>query len=79
MEIDSKLEETEVDLVLVEGGKKLIVLNKIQYLKHLNMHPSGLVLSPDTITIIENVHYLVNNNLPVNRFVSLLPLRNCSN
>lgn len=35
----------------------------------MNYHPTGLVLHPDVMTMIENVHYLVNNNLPVNKFV----------
>jgi hypothetical protein len=65
------MEETEANLVLVEGYKKLVVLNKIEYLKHLNYHPTGLVLHPETVTIVENVHYLVNNNLPVNKFVHI--------
>ena len=59
-------------MVLIEGPKKIVVLNKIEYLRHMNMHPSGLVLHPDIMKMIENVHYLVNNNLPVNKFVSEL-------
>ena len=35
----------------------------------MNYHPSGLVLSPQIMEMIENVHYLVNNNLPVNKYV----------
>lgn len=62
--------------MLVEGYKKLVVLNQIEYLKHMSYHPTGLVLHPNTIEIIENVHYLVNNNLPVNKFVSLASRRN---
>ena len=45
--IDAKLQQTEADWILVEGPKKIIVLNKIEYLRHMNMHPSGLVLHPD--------------------------------
>lgn len=71
-EIDKVMEETEANLVLIEGYKKLVVLNQIEYLKHMSYHPTGLVLHPTTIEIIENVHYLVNNNLPVNKFVSIL-------
>lgn len=38
----------------------------------MNYHPSGLLLHPEVMKVIENVHYLVNNNLPVNKYVSLL-------
>lgn len=62
--------------MLVEGYRKLVVLNQIEYLKHMSYHPTGLVLHPNTVQIIENVHYLVNNNLPVNKFVSPISPRN---
>jgi TolA-binding protein len=75
--VEQALEESEGTMVLVEGAKKLVVLNKIEYLKHMNYHPTGLVLHPETIKVIENVHYLVNNNLPVSKFVKNSPLRNC--
>ena len=54
----------------------MIVLNQIEYLKHLDYHPSGLVLHPQIKEMIENIHYLVNNNLPVNKYVALLSCRN---
>jgi hypothetical protein len=44
----------------------------------MNYHPTGLVLHPETVKVIENVHYLVNNNLPVNKFVPAPPRRNSS-
>ena len=53
----------------MEGHRKIVVLNKITYLKHLNYHPTGLVLHPEVMKMIENIHYLVNNNLPVNKYV----------
>jgi hypothetical protein len=37
---------------MMEGPRKLIVLNKIEYLKHMNYHPSGLVLNPETVAVI---------------------------
>lgn len=45
-EIDQSLEKTEASLILIEGPTKLVVLNKIAYLKHMNMHPTGVVLHP---------------------------------
>lgn len=54
--------------MLCEGLLKIVVLNHIEYLRHMNRHPSGFNLHPETIKIIENVHYLVNNNLPVHRY-----------
>ena len=77
--VEQGLEDSEASHVLVEGYKKLVVINKITYLQHMNQHPSGLVLHPETIKTIENVHYLVNNNLPVSKFVPLSRDRNCSN
>jgi hypothetical protein len=35
----------------------------------MNTHPSGINLTPESIKIIENVHYLVTHNLPVQRYV----------
>lgn len=32
--------------MLVEGVKKIAVLNHIDYLKHMNYHPTGLNLHP---------------------------------
>ena len=45
----------------------------------MTQHPSGLILPPNTQAIIENVHYLVNNNLPVNKYVPLPKPRNFTN
>ena len=36
------------------------------------MHPSGLVLHPEIEKMIENIHYLVNHNLPVNKYVPIV-------
>ena len=55
--------------MVIEGMKKLVVLNEIQYLIHMNTYNPGFVLHPETIKAIENVHYCVNHNLPVNRIV----------
>ena len=46
---------------------KLAVINQIRYLEYLNLHHTGFVLHPETIKVIENIHYCVNHNLPVSR------------
>lgn len=60
--------------MVVEGATKLGVLNHIQYLIHMNTYNPGFVLHPETIKTIENVHYCVNHNLPVNRIVTIGPM-----
>ncbi len=54
---------------MIEGPQKLAILNQITYMVHMNSHPSGIRYHPEVLQVIENVHYLVNNNLPVNRYV----------
>lgn len=56
--------------MVVEGLKKMSVINHIHYLQYLNTHHPGFVLHPETIKAIENVYYCVNHNLPVNRIVN---------
>ena len=50
--VEGELEQSEASYMLVEGATKLVVLNQIEYLKHMNTHPSGLVLHPETIKTI---------------------------
>lgn len=54
---------------------KLIVLNEIIYLRHISSIPSGVVLTPEAVKIVENVHYLVTHNLPVPRYVLFLLIK----
>lgn len=55
--------------MVVEGYMKISIMNQIKYLKYIHDNNPGFTLHPETIKAIQNVHYCVNNNLPIKRIV----------
>lgn len=54
--------------MLLRGLDKLIVENEIDHIMYMTMH--GFTLHPETQKCVENVHYLLEHNLPVPKYVS---------
>ena len=67
-EVEKNLEFTESEYVLLEGIRKQIVDNSLMNIRYMTMH--GFTLHPETQKAVENVHYLLEHNLPIPKYVS---------
>jgi hypothetical protein len=67
-DLDAALAELESSHMLLEGTTKTMVLAKVEYFKFQFHLLRGMALSPEKLKVLENVHYLATNNLPVPRY-----------
>lgn len=60
-----KKEDLEGTHVILNGLQRTVMLNSITYYEMLNRFAGGMLYNPDTIKVLNDVHYNVEHNLPV--------------
>lgn len=70
-DVDKELESTESEHILLMGIRRQIIDNHITHIRHITQH--GLTLHPETQKVVENVHYLLEHNLPIPKHVRQRP------
>lgn len=70
MEANEQIEDLEGTHVILSGLDRRLVLNTITYYELMNRHMGGNGFNEDTKRLINDVHYHVEHNLPVNKDVS---------
>ena len=67
VELDKDVSDLESSLVILNGMKRIAVLNRCTYYETHRKMNLGMVIHPETLTVLADVQYKVENNLPVRK------------